>query len=323
MRILGYRLLMAYRSKFYLFVILLLVLATACTGTTPTSLPTLTTEPSPIPSPTTAPVLTGSVSTLTPPAFQRTVDNWKDWPILPVVSDPAKAIYEKGLQLGTNPNRFAVFGDCQSMPNIFMARYDQDTELVAQLPANLQETIHQFSGSFQTSDPTIWPGTDFASELVSSWIDYERSTMTDSVRNDPRFNFGYCKENESPLDCVLRVRNPSIVVINLGTHYEVRNYGYLTDMLQKLIDHGVLPILSFKADNKEGDNRLNQEIAQAAIEFDLPVWNFYRAASALPDNGLKQSPDNHNIYLTDQGLELHRYSALQALDSVWRQLTGK
>jgi hypothetical protein len=261
--------------------------------------------------------------TETPRGFQRTVDNWKDWPILPVISDHAKAIYVQGLQLGTNPNRFTVFGDCQSMPNIFMARYDQDKELVAQMPVHLQETIHQFLGSFQISDPTVWPGTDFASELVSSWIEYERSTMEESIRNDPRFNFGFCKENESPLDCILRVRNPSIVLINLGTHYEVRNYGYLTDMLQKLIDHGVLPILSFKADNKEGDNRLNQEIAQAAIEFDLPVWNFYRAASSLPDNGLKQSPDNHNIYLTDEGLELHRYSALQALDSVWRQLIEK
>jgi len=209
------------------------------------------------------------------------------------------------------------------MPNIFMARYDQDTELVAQLPSHLQETIRQFSGSFQQSDPTVWPGTDFASELVSSWIEYEQSTMEESIRNDPSYNFSYCKENEAPLDCVLRVRNPSIVLINLGTHYEVRNYGYLTDMLQKLIDHGVLPVLAFKADNKEGDEHLNREIAQAAIQFDIPVWNFYRAASALPNNGLKQAPDNHNIYLTDEGLELHRYSALQALDSVWRQLTTK
>ncbi len=299
------------------------VLATACTSTTPTALPTTTTEPTSIPSPTTTPVITETTSAPTSQAFVRTVENWQEWPILPVISDNAKAIYEKGLQLGTNPNWFSVFGDCQSMPYLFMARYDQDSELVTQLPANLQETIRQFSGSFQRADPSVWPGTDFASELVSSWIEYERSTMEEPIRNDPRFNFGFCKENESPLDCVLRVRNPSIILINLGTHYEVRNYGYLTDMLQQLIDHGVLPILSFKADNKEGDNRLNQEIAQAAIEFDLPVWNFYRAASALPNNGLKQAPDNHNIYLTDEGLELHRYSALQALDSVWRQLTGK
>ena len=236
------------------------------------------------------------------------MDYWKDWPILPVVSDHAKAIYEHGLQLGTNPHLFAVFGDCQSMPNVFMAVYDEDADLVAQLPANLQETIHYFSGSFSQNNPTIWPGTDFAAILWDGWV-------------QPIFN--YCKQNETPLDCVLRVRNPSIVLINLGTHYEERNYEYLTDMLQQLIDQGVLPVLALKADDREGNDSLNGEIAQAAIQFDIPVWNFYRAASALVNHGLKHSPDDHDIYLTNEGLELLRYSALQALDSVWRQLTAK
>lgn len=278
----------------------------ACTGnplqTTPrvTSLPTIpqTTEsvPPTLPSPT--PLVLST---------QLAVEDWKDWPILPVVSDSAKAIYLHGLQLGTNPNRFSVLGDCQSEPNVFMGRYDIDKELVAQLPLNLQQTIQHYSGSFSQTDPTVWPGTTFAAVLGDWWV-------------DPVFN--YCKENESPLDCVLRVRNPSIVLINLGTHYEVRNDTYLQTILQELIDRGVLPVLAFKADNREGDDRLNKVIAQAALQFDLPVWNFYRAASALPNNGLKQSPDDRNIYLTDTGLELHRYSALQALDSVWRQLTG-
>ena len=300
---------MAHRFGFFLIVVTLFIFTTGCTGTTPTTPSTPTTEPTPIPSATTTPVITAVASTQTPQVFQRTVENWKEWPILPVVSDNAKAIYEHGLQLGTDPNRFSVFGDCQSQPNVFMARYDQDAEFVAQLPLNLQETIRHFSGSFQQTNPTAWPGTTFAAILWDGWV-------------DPAY-FNYCKENETPLDCVLRVRNPSIVLINLGTHWDANNYKYLEMTLQQLIDRGVLPVLAFKADNREGDERLNREIAQAAIQFDVPVWNFYRAASALPNNGLKQSPDDHNIYLTDAGLELHRYSALEALDSVWRQLTGK
>lgn len=297
---------MAHRFGYVIIVILLFGLAVACTGI-PSATPTQ--QPSPVPSTLTAPAIAAVATLETPVADTRTVDNWKDWPIFPIVSANAKAIYEHGLQLGTNPNWFSVFGDCQSMPNIFMARYDQDAELVAQLPANLQETIRHFSGSFQQTDPTAWPGTTFGAVLWDGWI-------------DPKY-FNYCRENETPLDCVLRVRNPSIVLINLGTHYDARNYEYLQTTLQQLIDRGVLPVLAFKADNREGDERLNREIAQAALQFDIPVWNFYRAASALPNNGLKQSPDDHNIYLTDEGLKLHRYSALQALDSVWRQLTGK
>jgi hypothetical protein len=291
----------------FIVTLLLFSMLSACTVVTPT--PTVaspTTTPFPQMTSTSIPASPASTTAPLPPS--RSVENWKDWPILPVVSANARAIYEHGLQLGTNPNRFSVLGDCQSEPNVFMARYDDDTALVAQLPQNLQETIQHFSGSFRQTDPTVWPGTTFAAVLGDWWV-------------DPVFN--YCKENETPLDCVLRVRNPSIVLINLGTHYEARNDIYLQQILQELIDRGVLPVLAFKADNREGDDRLNQEIAQAAIQFDLPVWNFYRAASALPDNGLKQSPDAKNIYLTDEGLELHRFSALQALDSVWRQLTGK
>jgi hypothetical protein len=285
--------------KYSLVTAFLGCLVTACSGASsfnPTS------QSTPIPPTLTAPANTPSPTPKTP---DYTVDNWKDWPILPVVSTNAKAIYERGLQLGSDPNRFVVFGDCQSMPNFFLARYDQDAELVAALPVHLQETIRHFSGSFEQSNPTLWPGTNFAAVLWDGWV-------------QPIFNF--CQENETPLNCVLRVRNPSIVLINLGTHYEVRNYEYVETVLRQLIDHGVLPVLTFKADNREGDERINREIAQAAIQFDIPVWNFYRAASSLANNGLKQAPDDHNIYLTDEGLELHRHSALQALDAVWRQL---
>jgi hypothetical protein len=36
-----------------------------------------------------------------------------------------------------------------------------------------------------------------------------------------------CQSNETPLDCELRLHHPSIVIINLGTHYETRNITYL------------------------------------------------------------------------------------------------
>ena len=256
-----------------------------------------------------APTATATLIPATPQPTPRSLDDWKDWPILPVVSDAAKAAYQRGLALGTDPHHFSVFGDCQSMANVFMARYDQEPNVVAGLPSRLQETIANFPGSYRRVGPSTWPGTTFGALLWDGWID--------------RSVFNYCPENETALDCELRVWNPSIVLINIGTHWDTRNYEYLQRMLQQLIDRGVLPVLAFKADNREGDERLNREIAQAAIEFDLPVWNFYRAASALENNGLKHAPDDRDIYLTDQGLELHRYSALESLDSIWRQVTGK
>ena len=129
-----------------------------------------------------------------------------------------------------------------------------------------------------------------------------------------------CQPNETPLDCELRVANPSIAFINLGTHYETRNIDYLRRVIDRLIEYGTLPILATKADNRELDDRLNLETAQLAIEYDLPVWNFYAAVSDLPEHGVSTKVGEEFlgiIYLVPEALELHRFTALQALDAVW------
>ncbi len=239
-----------------------------------------------------------------------TAEEWKQWPLLPVVSDTAGGIYEHGLALGNDPTHFSVFGDCQSVPTEFMGRYDTDTSIVAGLPVELQETVSQFAGSFNHMGPTIKPGTTAGAILWAGWIDPAE--------------IDFCLENETPLDCELRVWKPSIVIINLGTHWEQRNWEYLTRMLDTLIERGVLPILATKADNREGNEQNNLEIAQAAVLYDLPLWNYWGAVQDLPNGGLIEDIEGwENVYLTEEGLELHRYTALQALDAVWRQLQEK
>jgi len=52
----------------------------------------------------------------------------------------------------------------------------------------------------------------------------------------------------------------------------------------------------------------------------VPLWNFWQTVQDLPNGGLKQETDVKDLYLTDEGLAIHRYTALQALDAVWRQL---
>jgi len=229
---------------------------------------------------------------------------WKDWPVIPLVPRNAAEIYHKGLTLGNDPHAFSILGDCQSLPETFLGIYDSDASLVTSLPADLQAAVANFSGSFIRESPTVKGGTTAGAIL---WSDWHENQYT-------------CQSSESPLDCELRLHKPSFVLINLGTHYETRNTTYLHKILDELIAKGVVPILSTKADNREMDDRLNLEMAQLAVEYDLPLWNFWAAVSDLPNNGVGvKTGEEHlgEIYLSEEGLERHRLTALQTLAKVW------
>ena len=231
--------------------------------------------------------------------------NWKDWPVIPLVTQHARQIYQTGIIKDTDPHSFSVLGDCQSLPETFMGIYDEDISIVKRLPVDLQETVSQFSGSFSRQSPTVKGGTTAGAIL---WIEWHEGL------------YG-CQMTETPLACELRIHNPSIVLINLGTHYETRNMDYLRKILDILISQGSLPVLSTKADDRELDDRLNYEMAVLASEYNLPLWNFWKAVSDLPNNGVGTKKGEEflgEIYLSDEGLERQRFTALQVLDTVWR-----
>ena len=231
-------------------------------------------------------------------------ESWQDWPVIPQIPQNVSEIYQKGLALGNDPHAFSILGDCQSLSETFLGIYDTDPDLVSSLPADLQAAVANFSGSFERQSPTIKGGTTAGAVLWANWHENQYT----------------CQSSESPLACELRLHKPSIVIINLGTHYETRNITYLRKILDQLIAQGIVPVLSTKADNRELDGRLNLEMAQLAAEYDLPMWNFWAAVSDLPNHGVgTKSGEEHlgEIYLSDEGLARHRLTALQALSAVW------
>ena len=57
-----------------------------------------------------------------------------------------------------------------------------------------------------------------------------------------------------------------------------------------------------------------------AYEYDLPLWNWWKAAQALPNRGLDPDrPDGFHISL--ESWDERSFTALQAIDSVWRGVT--
>lgn len=232
-------------------------------------------------------------------------DRWKAWPVLPEgVSEELKRIYKIGIENGNDPHAFSILGDCQSLPEAFLAPYDADAQLVAVLPANLQETVRNFAGSFARYSPTVKDGTTSGALLWEQWNDNEE---------------GYCEANETPLDCELRVHKPSIVLVHIGTHWETRNTQYLTRIIETILAHGAVPVLATKADNRELDERVNRDIATLAEEYGLPVWNFWATVHHLPYDGLYP---NSTWELSEEAQVIHRESALEALDQVWRALNN-
>ena len=284
------------------------------TRSTPTTAPlptaTQTRKPKPISPITPAPTLT-STATLGPEAT-TTVDSldWKSWPVIPEAIDTSlQKVYERGLALGNDPHAVSIFGDCQARPDEFFGMFETDQELIESLSPELREIVENFHGSFNRESPTAQDGTTPGSLFWNQWH---------------RGEYG-CSLAETPVECELRIHRPSFVIIQIGTHFESRNAEYLRRVITQLMDAGVVPILATKADNREKDERINRDMAMLATEYDLPLWNFWAAVSDLPNRGLYTRGDRPlqgDIYLTEEAAVIHRMTGLEALNAVWRVVTG-
>ena len=242
-------------------------------------------------------------------------NSWKGLPVIPQLSDNVKAIYKQGLDLGNNPNAYSKVGDCGSTPTWFMGDFDRGPKYYNLGEYTyLNEVIKEFAGSHERTSLAARAGFNAPSLLVPLWSDIEQ-----------------CGANEGPMECEYRVNNPIIAFIMLGTN-DVWHPDEFEPSMRKIIeyslDNGVIPILSTKADNEEGDGSINYTIAKLALEYDIPLINFWRAVQDLPDQGLQEdgvhltwgsndfsNPDSMNTAWTIRNL-----TALQTLDAVWRTM---
>jgi hypothetical protein len=105
----------------------------------------------------------------------------------------------------------------------------------------------------------------------------------------------------------------------------------MRQILELLLSKNVVPILSTKGDNLEGDHRINQTVACLAREYDVPLWNFWSALRPLPNHGLQPDLEHLTYGITDfddehamqKAWTVRNLSALQALDAVWKAVTAQ
>ncbi len=233
-------------------------------------------------------------------------EDWMSWPMEPLVSPAMREVYLRGQANGLDLRALSIFGDCQSAPEDFLGYYLDNPEAYAALPAELQETVDHFSDSLTRNSPTAQPGATAGALLWSGW---------------PDGDFSNCLKNETPAACELRNHRPAFVIINIGTHYETRNERYMRMLVDMLLEKGSIPIITFKADNREGNHTINLGNAALVTEYQIPYWNLWQAVDELPGHNLYVKEGEEalgEIYLNEVAQEAQRRTALQVLNAVWR-----
>lgn len=270
--------------------------------------------------PTAEPGPTGELppSATPPPTPTLGPDFWKALPPVPLVGERPAEIYRRGLELGNNPNAFAKVGDCGSTPAWFLGDFDRGPRYYSLGEYDeLLPVIEAFNGSYARTSLAAKSGFNASSIFTSLWADRD-----------------YCEVNETPLACEYRVHRPSFAFIMLGSNDVFHPESFEPQMRQIIefsIERGVVPILATKPGNEEGDGSINATIARLALEYDIPLWNYWAAIQDLPDHGLQEdgvhitwAPNKFDDeWAMTRGWPVRNLTALQTLDAVWRSATGQ
>jgi len=245
-------------------------------------------------------------------------DDWQTLPITPVVSENARELYQRGQADANNPHAFSKIGDGEISTEWFFTAFDLGDDYYDLGPyQNLIPVIENFAGSFGRIG-------------VSAKRGFNTDRILDPVVSDTTF----CKSGESPLTCELRLHQPAFAILSLGTNQVWQPQDFekgMRQILDILLSKNVVPILSTKGDNLEGDHRINRTIACLAQEYDIPLWNFWAAIQPLPNHGLQPDLEHLTYGITDfddnQAMQsawtIRNLTALQALDAVWKAVTVK
>ncbi len=234
-------------------------------------------------------------------------------PMNPETAANVIAIYSRGQELGRDPRAFSKLGDSTLLNPHFMGPFDEGNYKLGDFEY-LQPTIDRWRGSFERHGVGARHG-------LHSW------TVFDPMWADEK----WCESGENLLACELRLQNPSVIFVRLGSNDSGSPSGFrynVKEVIEYAIDNGVIPIIGTKADRFEGSNENNDILRALADEYDVPLWDFDLLAETLPNHGL----DTDNIHLVidelphdftaaetfQRGHAMQDLSALIALDQVRR-----
>lgn len=281
----------------------------------PSGKPVVTLEPTATPTITPLPT-----ETATPTELPE--DFWQDLPVIPTgISDAMREVYQRGLSMGNDPRIFTKLGDCNSMSPDFLHGFGGLYNLGEY--TYLQPVIDFYQHAFRLPNQATNPGTTTSRLLSTLWTGE------------------LCMGDELMIDCQFRLDNPSIVIISLGTIDAKYNYldpaafeRNMRVIIENAIARGIVPVLATKADNLEGDNSINETIARLALEYEVPLWNFWLAAQDTLNHGLLPDLEHLNTLTgppatdfsvpisMEYGKEIKNFTGLQMLEFLMHELAA-
>ena len=278
----------------------------------------VTGTPSPSPMSTSLPVTIPVTTEVLITPYPLSCDNWQSLPVIPVISKTTRELYERGQASGNDPHAFSKVGDGEISTAWFFTAFDLGEDYYdVGTYQNLLPVIDHFDGSFERIG-----------------IAARRGFNTQLILDPSVSDLNLCESGESPLNCELRLHRPAFAILSLGANQAWRRDEFAAGMVQILdilLSNSVVPILSTKGDNLEGDHSINRTVVCLAQEYDVPLWNFWSAIQPLPNRGLQPDLEHLTYGINDfddghamqSAWTLRNLTALQALDAVWRGVTGQ
>lgn len=247
------------------------------------------------------------------------------------VSANARRIFLDGLARGNLPHAFTKVGDSISAAPQFLTPIGGGIYRLGDY-SYLSTAISFFSG----------PNGRGANPFSAASLAARNGWSTESVLNPANADPSICRAGETPLACEYRVNRPAVALIMFGTNDSggmptAAFQANLQTIVQTSISMGVIPVLSTippKRYNPATDGRVaefNQVIIATARAYDIPLWDYYQAMVALPNNGLAadgvhpSSPSDGLTTVFDAdhlryGYTMRNLTALQVLYTLWQQV---
>ncbi len=254
-------------------------------------------------------------------------------PLLPEITPSLQArlrqTYARGKALGRNPRVFTKLGDCMTDTPHFLAPLGDGNYVLGE-HSNLAQVIARFQDT--PARQGRWQQNAFLTPSLAAAGGFNVASPLDPTWSDP----AWCRAEESPLACELRVANPAFAVIMFGTNdvntTDLSSFDfYLRTVISQTLDAGVIPLLSTfppRPENPEKSRQINQIVVRVAQDYQIPLVNLARALDGLPHRGVNPEdtthltlpPDGRADVFTPEGLQygfnVRNLLTLQALARV-------
>jgi hypothetical protein len=138
-------------------------------------------------------------------------------------------------------------------------------------------------------------------------------------------NPAICQPGEGLFACELRTSRASIAFIMLGTgdHHQWQTFeSNYRALIETAISAGTVPVVMTKPDALESEEGgaakgyINDVIRRLAVEYDVPLLDFWKAAQLMEHGGLLDEP-GHDFHYSAEAMGVHVIATLQTLYAIW------